>query len=52
MRWYGANIPQNTQCALCSDKVVLDEGSYIPVKIQDKVELESIELDLESARIK
>lgn len=38
MRWYGAHIPRNEQCSLCSqNKVTLDEGEDILKKYGDYI---------------
>ena len=52
MRWYGTQIPRNSGCAICSSKIVLDEGQYLPGYSSNNSDMNDIVPDLESATIK
>ncbi|MBQ0029800.1 MAG: ThiF family adenylyltransferase [Bacteroidales bacterium] len=48
MRWYGAHIPKNDNCSLCSDReVLLDEGGTIRSKYGDMINLDMSGLSVE-----
>lgn len=47
MRWYGAKIDRNPNCALCSEKVeLLDLGEDIEAKLEGQMELTDIDFEL------